>query len=59
MIVVRFILPLVYQSKVALGMEVLEKEKQLWMSVIIFEGFKVSGLKVIKAGMAVHACNQS
>lgn len=40
-------------------MEVLEKEKQLWMSVIIFEGFKVSGLKVIKPGMAVHACNQS
>jgi hypothetical protein len=57
--VVWFILPLVFQSKVALGMEVLEKEKQLWMSVIIFEGFKVSGLKVIKPGMALHACNQS
>lgn len=31
-------------------MEVLEKGKRLWMSVIIFEGFKASGLKVIKPG---------
>lgn len=55
MIVVQFILLLIYWLKVALGMEVLESKKQLWMSVIIFENFKVSGLKLIKPGVAVHA----
>lgn len=39
--------------KVSLGMEVLKGGgNQLWTSIMIFEDFHVSGLKLIKPGVA-------